>query len=289
MVMRIRRKLNFIRGDMNVKLRFLLVGAGILATTMTGAAFAGIQGSKHDLGVGVDEANGEVCVFCHTPHGADTGAAAPLWNKTLPTSTYQRYSSLGTATLDGTEVTVGSVSLACLSCHDGSQAMDVVINKPGSGGYNAAGSEISTTLVTNMSGAPVPMLGTDLRDDHPISIDYAGGACRGTTSDCDPATAASGDADFLPAQFASINTNPQWWVDVPTYATDAAGTVIETGTANVREKTDMILYTRDFGGTDGPSVECASCHDPHEDTARPVSFLRIANAGSGVCLACHIK
>ena len=180
-----------------MQFRSALLGVGFLATTISGSAFAGIQGSKHDLGAGVPEANGEVCVFCHTPHGADTGAAAPLWNKTLPTSTYQRYSSLGTATLDGAEAPVGSVSLACLSCHDGSQAMDVVINKPGSGGYNAAGSEISTTLISNMSGTPIPNLGTDLRDDHPISIDYAGGACQGTLADCDPATATSGDPDFV--------------------------------------------------------------------------------------------
>ena len=272
-----------------MKMKFVWMICIIVALVISGAAIAGIQGSKHDLGVGVPEANGEVCVFCHTPHGANTGAGAPLWNKALPTSTYQRYSSLGTATLDGTEVAVGSVSLACLSCHDGTQAMDVVINKPGSGGYTAGGSEISTSLITNMSGAPVPMLETDLRDDHPISIDYAGGACQGTLADCDPATATSGDPDFVAAQYASINSANQWWVDVPSYATDAAGTTIESGTADVREKTDMILYTRDFSGTQGPSVECASCHDPHEDTARPVSFLRIANAGSGVCLACHIK
>lgn len=268
------------------------IALAITALVISSPATAGVQGSKHDLGAGVAEANGEVCVFCHTPHGANTGAGAPLWNKTLPDATsYQRYSSLGTATLDGTEVAVGSVSLACLSCHDGSQAMDVVINKPGSGGYNAAGSEISSTLISNMSGAPIPMLETDLRDDHPVSIDYAGGACQGTFADCDPATstATTSDPDFVATQWADINGTNQWWVDVPSYATDAAGTVIETGTDNVREKTDMILYTRNFSGTEGPSVECASCHDPHEDTARPVSFLRIANAGSGVCLACHIK
>ena len=273
-----------------MKARTVILGVGLLAAVFTGGALAGIAGSKHDLDPGGSVANGEICVFCHTPHGSDTGAAAPLWNKALPDSTsYTRYSSLGTATLDGAEVDVGSVSLACLSCHDGSQAMDVVINKPGSGGYNAAGSEISTSLITNMSGAPIPMLGTDLQDDHPISIAYAGGACDGTTADCDPSAAATGDPDFRVAQFASINSKPQWWVDVPSYSLQADGGNTQTGTANVREKTDMILYTRDFSGTEGPSVECASCHDPHEDTARPVSFLRIANADSGVCLACHIK
>lgn len=260
---------------------------GILALTLAvsaGAGRADVKGSKHDLGAGgtaqaTTGATTEVCVFCHTPHGSNTGVAAPLWNKTVPITTYQRYSSLGTATLDGAEVAVGSVSLACLSCHDGSQAMDVVLNAPGSGGYTAGGAELDPLNVDAMTGTPIPALGSDLRNDHPVSIAYAGGACTGTTADCDPSSAASGDKDFRLAQYQSINTNDSWWVD-----TTAIG-----GTANQRDKTDMILYTRDFGGTPGPSVECGSCHDPHEATPRPVSFLRIANDNSDVCLSCHIK
>lgn len=273
-----------------MQFRFALYGVGLVATTLAGSALAGVLNSKHNLGAGVPEANGEVCVFCHTPHGADTNASVPLWNKTLPAAaSYTRYSSLGTATLDGDEAPVGSVSLACLSCHDGSQAMDVVINKPGSGGYNSAGSEISTTLITNMSGTPIPMLGTDLQNDHPISIEYAGGACTNVTADCDPAVQTTGDGDFVTAQFQLINNQPNWWVDVPSFSLQADGLNLQNGTADTREKTDIILYTRSFAGQNGPSVECASCHDPHEETARPVQFMRIANANSAVCLACHIK
>jgi hypothetical protein len=270
------------------------------ASSLGNPALAGIKGSKHDLGAtgtgqATTSATTEVCVFCHTPHGSDTGVSAPLWNKTLPTTAYQRYSSLGTSTLDGAEVTVGSVSLACLSCHDGTQAMDIVLNAPGTGGYNAAGQEIDAGAIGAMvgvpAGAPIPNLGSDLRNDHPISIAYAGGACTGNLANCDPATstATTRDSDFQPVAFSNINGSPQWWVDVADFHTDEAGSVPGTGTVNVREKTDMILYTRSFSGTDGPSVECGSCHDPHEDTARPVSFLRISNANSEVCLACHIK
>lgn len=263
--------------------KIALVAAATAALVSTGA-MAAVLGSKHDLsatGAGQSQAQTtattEVCVFCHTPHGSDVGVSAPLWNKALPSTTYQRYSSLGTATLDGAEVAVGSVSLACLSCHDGSQAMDVVLNAPGSGGYNAAGAEISATEIGAMTGTPIPNLGADLRNDHPVSIAYAGGACTGTTADCDPGLAATGDPDFTLAQYQSINSNDAWWVDTA------------AGTGNQRDKTDMILYARDFSGTNGPSVECGSCHDPHEDAARPVSFLRIANDNSDVCLACHIK
>ena len=160
--------------------RTLKTTIAALALSATTSALADIRGSQHDLGAGTGQGTSaqttEVCVFCHTPHGSDTTAPAPLWNKTFPVATYQRYSSLGTATLDGTEVAVGSVSLACLSCHDGTQAMDVVINGPGSGNYNPAGAEIDTTSIGVMTGTPIPMLGTDLRNDHPVSIAYAGGA-----------------------------------------------------------------------------------------------------------------
>lgn len=266
----------------NTKLTPMIVMLAALLLAAANTGWAQVKGSKHDLGSGglaqaTTTNTTEVCVFCHTPHGSNTGVAAPLWNKSIPATTYQRYSSLATGTLDGAEVAVGSVSLACLSCHDGTQAMDVVLNAPGSGGYNAAGAELDAVNIGVMTGSPVPMLGPDLRNDHPVSIAYAGGACVGTTADCDPATALTGDKDFRVAQFQAINSVDSWWVDTT------------SGTASQRDKTDMILYNRDFGGTPGPSVECGSCHDPHNATAQPVSFLRIANDNSDVCLACHIK
>ncbi len=276
---------------MSTRLKSILIITATALLLGSNYAGAGIRGSKHDLsasGTGQTQsgATTEVCVFCHTPHGSNTGVTAPLWNKTNPTATYTRYSDLGTATLDGSETTVGSVSLACLSCHDGTQAMDTVINAPGSGGYNAGGASLGGG--GPMTGAPIPMLGTDLRDDHPISIAYAGGGCAAGNDPCNPVGGDTGDEDFSDAQHAQINGQNQWWVDVASYDSTGDATRDGTGTADVREKTDMILYTRDFGG-DGPSVECGSCHDPHEDSARPVSFLRIANTNSDVCLACHIK
>lgn len=40
-------------------------------------------------------------------------------------------------------------------------------------------------------------------------------------------------------------------------------------------------------GGDDDWLECASCHDVHDDTNIP--FLRISNAGSALCLECHVK
>jgi predicted CXXCH cytochrome family protein len=257
-------------------------------------ALAQIASSKHNLGsegTGVNKFDGtaELCVFCHTPHGADITASVPLWNRALPAAnTYTTYNSLGTSSLDGATVPVGSVSIACLSCHDGSQAMNVMINQPGSGGYTAGGAAMAGnwTGANQTSGklsnvGMITNIGVDLRNDHPIGIQYGGGPAT-TVPAAGSDYSSFKDADFKPARSQSLNSNPVWWVD--------------TGTqSNGRQKTDMLLYTRSGAtATNGsvltgaqPFVECASCHDPHT-TANP-TFLRTSNANSAVCLACHTK
>jgi predicted CXXCH cytochrome family protein len=267
-----------------------------------GSAYAGIASTKHNLGTAGTGANHltagteEICVFCHTPHGSDTSATVPLWNKALPAgSSFTTYAQLGTTSMEAAQATIGSVSLACLSCHDGTQAMDNMINAPGSGGYTAGGAVPAGNTWTTGAGATqtngvlnagvITNIGTDLRNDHPVSIQYCGGgidATGVTTTVSTKAATACNDTDFQDARAVLINATPVFWVD-----TTAAG-----GTANKRDKTDMILYTRlagDFGTGSAaqPSVECASCHDPHTD-ANP-TFLRVANASSGVCLSCHVK
>jgi len=266
---------------------FFVLASGLGLALASGAAVAQVVNSKHDLtstnvqgGVGVAGTT-QVCVFCHTPHGSATAAPVPLWNKVLSApGSYTRYSAIATPSFDSQEAPVGSVSLACLSCHDGTQAMDVVLNSPGSGGYNAAGAEFDTVNVAAMTGAPVPMLGTDLRNDHPVSMQYGGGGP--TAADADGTFGGTlGDPDFNAPVKATINAQPIWWVD------SAVGT--QTG---VREKADMLLYTRDDLGTQQPFVECGSCHDPHNSStagAGSVAFLRINNDNSQICTTCHTK
>lgn len=235
----------------------------------TGVGFAqGIDGSPHDLATGLND-NNEICVYCHTPHGARTDIEAPLWNKPDTGQTYQTYDS---TTIDGTVLTVGSVSVACLTCHDGTQAMDAVINAPGSGaGAGTIGSGVGT-----MPPASIANLTNDLRNDHPIGIQYGG---------FDPGAGVI-DPDFVNStnglQVASILGRNRWWVDT---AGDASG----GGVAGTREKQDMILYTRLNGLVDEPFVECASCHDPHRGAGTDPSFMRVSNDNSAVCLACHVK
>lgn len=273
-----------------IRITSVLVAGGLLLAGFSVQA-QGVVNSQHDLTTtaggsqGGTTATDQVCVFCHTPHGADTTAPAPLWNKVLTPDggRFTRYSTLNTPSFDSQEAPVGSVSLACLSCHDGTQAMDVVLNKPGSGGYVGTGDPIDGTIGI-MTGEPVPMLSEDLSNDHPISMQYAGGGVSATSQPDDGVFGGTlGDPDFRAPVRETINAGPIWWVDAP------------GGTVNVREKTDMLLYTRDEATVTGgvqPFVECGSCHDPHNSStqqAGQVAFLRTSNAQSAVCTACHIK
>jgi predicted CXXCH cytochrome family protein len=274
-------------------LKLVAVSALLFASGAAQQAVAGIANTKHNLGSTGGAGNnkvsdtGEICVFCHTPHAADTTAPAPLWNKNLSAMTgYTTYSTASSSTIDGEVLAVGSVSIACLSCHDGSQAMDNIINAPGSGGLDTTGGGANGRAYTwsgatvsaqgLMQNTTVAMLGKDLSNDHPIGIQYCGG---GQTSAAP--TGACKDADFkgpgAGLNSATINGSLVWWVD-----STGAG-----GTNGSRDKTDMILYSRAFAAGTGPSVECASCHDPHTET-NP-TFLRVSNVGSGVCLSCHVK
>jgi hypothetical protein len=277
--------------------------AALLFSFGAPAQAQGIKDTKHNLGNGPGPAGrnqtsdtAEICVFCHTPHGADTAAPAPLWNKRLGAAgtpsgggTYLTYDQLQTPSLDGTIAPVGSISMACLSCHDGTQAMDNIINAPGSGGVIADGGGNdgraytwtgSTVNAAGRLSGGVALLGTDLQNDHPIGIQYCGGGLSGT------GTTVSGtckDTDFKALQTQVINGNQIFWVD-----TGGAG----------KQRTDLPLYTRSTGGL-GPLVECASCHDPHVSNGQggPAgtgqvageTFLRISNASSAVCTACHVK
>lgn len=227
------------------------------------------------------DATAEVCVFCHTPHGSEKSAGAPLWNKSVQTAgAYTAYTS---STLDASVDLTDSVSLACLSCHDGTQAMDTVINASGSDGYNASGARMKdgTGATATWTGSAVGAvdgkltgvanLSKDLSNDHPVGMPYAK---YGSTTN---------DPDFVLAQSQVKGSVTQYWVDSAGYDVTSGGTTTTYGgTATKRDKQDMILYTK--GAV--PYVECASCHDPHSTNA---TFLRIPNTGSAVCLTCHTK
>jgi predicted CXXCH cytochrome family protein len=152
----------------------LLAGALALAT-MSVADPERITASKHDLsttGLIQDRAVSEtqVCVFCHTPHGASP--AVPLWNHTLSQSTFQVYEGLDLeVTPDQPTSADHFASAACLSCHDGTVAVNSLVNNP-VGGTPAMGSGHELTADFKLASTSSAYVGTDLRNDHPIAFNY---------------------------------------------------------------------------------------------------------------------
>ena len=120
------------------------------------AAIGSIVASKHDFSTsGLNAAykgtGTQVCVYCHAPH-ATTGSTI-LWNRAANAATYTLYASGGS--MNATVGQPGAVSKLCLSCHDGTVAIDSF------GG--ATGTKFAAGAAT---------LGTDLSNDHPIGITY---------------------------------------------------------------------------------------------------------------------
>ena len=256
---------------------------------------------------------GEICAFCHTPQGAEGNAVSPpLWNRTAsPVSGYRAYSSLGSAAAEAT----GSVSMSCLSCHDGTQAPNVVINTPDNKLNIPEGEQIN--------------IGNDLKSHHPVGMPYGGGGQNQNAPDvpADPIAAATklvgfnsytsvgnkftffnrrgivnsnDDAAFNDVgTFSKVGTFNKEDFNKSTYSGSGSSTVWWIDTPNSkkgRQKTDLYLFTRtdtidsipSESTLNQPYVECATCHDPHSVNS---TFLRLpgGNARSQICLTCHNK
>ena len=128
--------------------RVVWAAAAVLAVLPGRLPAQSIVGSDHDFSSRA-WSTGEICLPCHTPHNADL-TVRPLWNHDLSQASYDVYTS---PTMDVTVGQPGTASKLCLSCHDGTVAVDA---------YGGAG---GTEYVP--AGAS---MGTDLRDDHPIGI-----------------------------------------------------------------------------------------------------------------------
>jgi hypothetical protein len=313
----------------------LAIAGGAGAVTVSdypaGTAANGIGGSRHNMGglgrVITTEATTEICVFCHTPHHTNTANnLKPLWNRgTQAPSTYTAYgTTIGGTTVANTDI--GSTTLACLSCHDGVTTFDNLVNAPGKAGVVNGGSDriwafnmpspafgmpstaIHTFTTSVLScgachNAPADLsanvtrllIGTDLSNDHPVSIVYndAVAGLRPTDTVKSSNDLTSDQASSAATAYGSNLAQNRWAVK---------GFVSETATI-----ADLLR--------DG-KVECSSCHDPHFrnlswDEAEPTwadgikttwcgnvgeacadgQFLRRVggNTGSGVCRTCHNK
>jgi predicted CXXCH cytochrome family protein len=144
---------------------FLLVALVLVAIVFgTSQALAGIAGSAHDFSLESWSTN-DICGPCHTPHNSVSGGA-PLWNHTNTTySTWTMYDNTN-GTQDSSvpiNTALGPVSKACLSCHDGTTAVDAFGGATGTVKIAGAGPYVSM-LTVGGSG--------DLSSDQPISITY---------------------------------------------------------------------------------------------------------------------
>lgn len=172
----------------------LLLGLSLLGAS--GLALADIALTKHNLsssgsGSVKSSDNPEICVFCHTPHQAIKNDNITLWNHNLSNqASYGVYTSPTFDASDGADVggvdeTTATATNLCLSCHDGTIAINSLNNA----------SNINPT--TTMSGvdadgtlldAATTNLGTDLTDDHPVNFTYDATLVTADGGLTDPAT-----------------------------------------------------------------------------------------------------
>jgi predicted CXXCH cytochrome family protein len=150
----------------------LVSGLALVLALASTAWGQGLSGTAHDLSGETWNTSGEICIVCHTPHNADgTVSTAPLWNHEVASNTYTLYSS---STLTATPGQPNDESLLCLSCHDGTVALDSFGGATGTNYIAAAGD-----------------VGTDLSDDHPVSFVYNATLATNDGGLYDPSTATT--------------------------------------------------------------------------------------------------
>ncbi len=111
-----------------------------------------IMGSAHDF-TNYNWSGGQVCIACHNPHNSNTGVTvAPQWNHTVTNQTYTLY---GSASLKAAVGQPGILPKLCLSCHDGTVAVD------------SFGGVTGSQFISNAN-----RIGITLKDDHPIGLLY---------------------------------------------------------------------------------------------------------------------
>ncbi len=135
----------------------------ILLCCITAPSIGQIAGTAHDFsGKAWAPMDNKMCGVCHTTHNAMNVPSAPLWtHQVTSVGSYTLYSSPTFDPHGGTTITnPGASSKLCLSCHDGTVALE-----------NFGGITTGTTYITppyRIGG----VTGSDLSREHPISFDY---------------------------------------------------------------------------------------------------------------------
>jgi len=183
--------------------RTIRIVSALLALGTLPALAGTLVGSKHDLTALNARAKVEAmtglafnnyrdpCIYCHLPAdpkakntSTDDGRFKD-WNRYFSfQDDYQRYES---ASAKAKPAQLGAQSLVCLSCHDGSMAVDMVVTKPPGwstaddaplhmrldkgGGLNRC-TQCHDGITAHKMDAVV--IGRNLMDDHPVGVRYPG-------------------------------------------------------------------------------------------------------------------
>lgn len=187
-----------------VWLIFLLVMLAI--NVATAARVSDVLNTKHNFSATPSSASrtvqavneSEICVFCHTPHGGQADAFGPIWNRSLSGATYVPYTS---GSLDAVVGQPGDSSRLCLSCHDGTMAIGSVnvingraTDRDGTTAevvLNGVEVDGSMPVGEGASSGYTRRLGTDLTNDHPISMTFNSALAALDGELHDPATSAT--------------------------------------------------------------------------------------------------
>lgn len=256
--------------------RFLkyIAAAAVPLFAVNFASASGIVNSKHDFSAAT-WSDKEICKPCHTPHNADISLTGRLWAHTLSNQTYVYHGGSVTGA-DGSTTTEGATGTAapsdmdnatrlCLSCHDGTVALDSFMGKEGASDGKFIGD------ADGQHGAVTANLGkgavaNDLSNDHPVGY----------------------KAVFDENAGWNFTTNTGHYRYKPRASVVAAGLKLATSkTAVTAGRVDRTSGAPVTGNM--PSVSCVTCHDVHNGSGVPNGLLRMSNDGSALCLTCHDK
>jgi predicted CXXCH cytochrome family protein len=209
--------------------RKIIATLGVAATAgfLVVSAQADIVGSQHDFS-GSSWAGGEICKPCHTPHFANE--IGYLWARELSTQVYTLY--------DGSTSSAGGVdeldkySRMCLSCHDGTIALNDF--------HNGGGPPVFIDDAAKIGADG------DLSDDHPI----------GDTATYDVA----GSSQFHPASLYGTGHwgfGPGFFPEVPLFEHNAEQVVScsTCHTPHAKAGIDKLLRK-----DNADSALCLTCH-----------------------------
>lgn len=227
-----------------------------------------------------------ICIYCHIPHSANPDA--PLWNRNSSGS----FISYQSSTTDASPGQLNSSSIHCLTCHDGTIALGDLANSR----LGTPGDNLNTTTLTGRA-----RIGTDLTNDHPVSIVYDAAL---SAQDTDLANPQSVDLPLISGELHCSSCHDAHDNSIPPFlhkstvngelcitCHTASGQnwdwlnsshANSTATAQVSDPWSE-RKTEWKGQTVGENA-CINCHTPH-NALTPVRLLK--DEEESTCYLCH--